>query len=536
MSGPTPDDPITAEIRRLQRPLWGRRLTSWALFLVGVVGFLVAPVLASLHAGDADALAQLPVIGQWLSEPAAQSEARLLGRRPDPQATPDYAKGDAANFYQLADMSGYKAASPTILALDRWWNPGTVAVAHQPWANDCKVCHSSAFARVKDADCLSCHKAISDHVDRKSVHDARLDVRCATCHLDHQGGFALAEQNKHSVGRDCADCHGDIKKSYAKTETENVRDFADEHPNFRVQMAQAAPTADAMRVALKRVRLPDSGQLSEPTNLKFPHDVHLDKKGIGSPEGKVVMKCANCHQPDPDGINFKSVNMKDHCQSCHALKMEPGLSNREVPHGSVTEVLDTLAEFYSFAGQSGGVPRGPEPLTKTLLIKRPGEPDAPPKSFVNAPGNAMGRASAAAVELFEKTSCAICHEVKRVAGPGKVGTPGRNLPQWSIAPIAADHAWMPKSTFSHASHGSAKCESCHAADKSDKASDVLMPGIEGCRDCHAGSRPVSDKIVSECSLCHGFHMPTAKPEPVPAKPLDRKVASHAVAPKRVASR
>lgn len=536
MSGHTPDDPITAEIRRLQRPMAGRRLMSWLLFLVGFVGFLLAPMFASIYSGDEAAVARLPVIGELVAGNAAESHSQFEGRRPDPRATPDYAKGEAAGFYQLADMTNYRAAAPTIMALDRWWNPGPVASAHQPWANDCRVCHSGAFAQVKDADCLSCHKAISDHVDRKSVHDARLDVRCATCHLDHQGSFALAEQNKHSVGRDCADCHGDIKKSYAKTETANVRDFADDHPNFRVQMAVAAPTVDAMRVSLKRVRLPEKSLLSEPTNLKFPHDVHLDKQGVGSPEGKVVMKCANCHQPDPDGINFQTVNMKDHCQSCHALKMEPNLSNREVPHGSVTEVLDTLAEFYSFAGSVGSVPRGPEPLTKTIVIKRPGEPDLPPRSFVNTPGNNMSRASNAAIELFEKTSCAICHEVKRLAGPGKVGTPGRNLPQWSVAPIAPDHAWMPKSTFSHASHASAKCESCHAADKSSKASDVLMPGIDGCRDCHAGSKPVADKIVSDCSLCHGFHMPTAKPEPVPAKPLDLKTATKAAAGQRVASR
>jgi predicted CXXCH cytochrome family protein len=536
MSGHPPDDPITKEIRRLQRPMAGRRSMSWLLFIGAVVVFLVAPMLASLHGGDKDFAATLPVIGAMLADPVAKSDARLQGRRPDPLATPDYAKGDAVQFYQLADMSAYKAASPTLMALDRWWNPGPLALAHKPWAHDCRVCHGTPFARVKDEDCLSCHKAISDHVDRSSVRDARLDARCATCHLDHQGGFALAQQNKHAVGRDCADCHGDIKQSYPETKTEAVKDFADAHPNFRVQLAGAAPSVDRIKVALTRVRLPEKGQLVEPTNLKFPHDVHLDKKGIGSPEGKVVMKCANCHQPDPDGINFKTVNMKDHCQSCHALKMEPNLSNREVPHGSVTEVLDTLAEFYAFAGSSGGVPRAPEPLTKTIVIKRPGQPEQAPRSFVSAPGNSMSRASAAAVELFEKTSCAICHEVKRLAGRGEAGTPGRNLPQWSIAPIAADHAWMPKSEFSHASHASAKCESCHAADTSNKASDVLMPGIDGCRDCHAGSRPVSDKLVSECSLCHGFHMPTAKPEAVPAKPLDKKVAQRVVAGQRVASR
>jgi len=526
MSGHTPEDPITLEVRRLQRPMAGRRLLSWLLFLAGGLVFLVAPLLASLHGGDAAALRDLPVLGAMFADAAVQDEARTLGRRPDPHATPDFAKGDAAGSYQLADLSNYQAAAPTLMALDRWWNPGPLASAHQPWANDCRVCHSAGFAQVKDADCLSCHKAVSDHVDRKVVHDARLDVRCATCHLDHQGAFALAEQNKHAAGRDCADCHGDIKKSFTKTETQNVRDFADEHPNFRVQIAQSGEPGAGVR-ELRRVRLPAKGQLTEPSNLKFPHDVHVAKKGISSPEGKVVMKCANCHEPDANGVDYKPVNMKDHCQSCHALKMEPNLSNREVPHGSVTEVLSTLAEFYSFVGSSGSVPRGPEPLTKTIAIQRPGEPDRAPQSFVRTGGSAQGRASAAAVELFEKTSCVICHEVSRVAGPGKAGTPGRDLPQWKIAAIAPTHVWMPKSPFSHAAHTSAKCESCHAATESKKSSDVLMPAIDGCRDCHAGAKPVADKIVSNCSLCHGFHIPVAKPEASPAKPLQKVAAAAA---------
>jgi hypothetical protein len=40
---------------------------------------------------------------------------------------------------------------------------------------------------------------------------------------------------------------------------------------------------------------------------------------------------------------------------------------------------------------------------------------------------------------------------------------------------------------------------------SKKASDVAMPRIAKCRECHGGSKPVPDKITSNCLLCHGFH-------------------------------
>lgn len=32
-----------------------------------------------------------------------------------------------------------------------------------------------------------------------------------------------------------------------------------------------------------------------------------------------------------------------------------------------------------------------------------------------------------------------------------------------------------------------------------------MPKIETCRSCHAGSHPESQKITSNCGMCHGFH-------------------------------
>mgnify|MGYP003331507517 CR=1 FL=1 len=36
--------------------------------------------------------------------------------------------------------------------------------------------------------------------------------------------------------------------------------------------------------------------------------------------------------------------MADHCQRCHALKIEPAMSNREVPHGNVAAALDSLRD------------------------------------------------------------------------------------------------------------------------------------------------------------------------------------------------
>jgi hypothetical protein len=71
--------------------------------------------------------------------------------------------------------------------------------------------------------------------------------------------------------------------------------------------------------------------------------------------------------------------------------------------------------------------------------------------------------------------------------------------------------WMPKARFSHAAHSTAltSCDYCHSAQKSHEATDILMPEIGTCRECHGGEALTAqkDRIPGECTLCHGFHVP-----------------------------
>jgi predicted CXXCH cytochrome family protein len=48
------------------------------------------------------------------------------------------------------------------------------------------------------------------------------------------------------------------------------------------------------------------------------------------------------------------------------------------------------------------------------------------------------------------------------------------------------------------------CGDCHAAEKSASASDLMIPGIANCRQCHAGEGGGS-KVANTCIDCHGYH-------------------------------
>ncbi|MGV3743469.1 MAG: cytochrome c3 family protein [Burkholderiaceae bacterium] len=480
MQQQTNQNAIGQEIDALQTPLSGRRLFSWIFFIVLTVLLLIIPVAASLMSGwnNADPVATMPAESGITKVALAEPHAPL------------------------------RKNGSTLMARDSSWNPGTLASSHQPWANDCKVCHSTPFAMVKNEDCTACHKNMADHAAPEIAKFSELhEMRCASCHSDHKGPMGLVAQNRNFTSENCSDCHADIKESYPKTQTQNVSDFAKEHPPFRIQH-----TSFNESDRFVRTRQVKGIALREPTSLKFPHDVHLAKGGVNSPKGKVNMECKNCHSPTPDGIGFKAVTMKADCQSCHDLKFEPSVSSREVPHGSEQDVLNTLREFYSYVGMHKVPIDKPAPDRGVSLI-RPGKEERTP-SFVNAPGDVKSRAAAAATELFEKTSCVICHEVTRVPQADASGKKISDMPSWKITPVAKKHAWMPKSRFSHEKHMTAECTDCHGAPSSKDAEDVLMPEIGVCRDCHAGRAPEKNKLASDCGVCHGFHI--EKPVPGPA--------------------
>src|SRR5262249_47838679 len=84
---------------------------------------------------------------------------------------------------------------------------------------------------------------------------------------------------------------------------------------------------------------------------------------------------------------------------------------------------------------------------------------------------------------------------------------------WEIAPIHVTTAWMPKAHFDHSKHRTSECKECHAAEKSTKSADVLMPDITTCRKCHAGGTPMPERVTSTCISCHDFHLASGTGRP-----------------------
>lgn len=380
-----------------------------------------------------------------------------------------------------------ESAKNLSFAPDESWDPGKLAHPHQGFGKDCAKCHDQPFVQVRDQTCESCHKSIGGHVETKAVQTAAFgETRCAECHRDHKGPLGLIRTDT----RLCTDCHSNVKAHAPNTTTVNIRDFATDHPHFKLALLdQTGKTT--------RILQSEKAKLKEKSGLKFPHDVHLDKKGVKnptSPSGRVVMECKNCHTPDAAGVRFEPIKMEKHCVDCHRLEFEPAVTTRTVPHGDPKLAMTTLREFYS------SIALGETPIDVTTvdgLLRRTNES----KSEVarkKAMEWANQKADKIAADLIEDRSCAACHTVTKEAG------------EYKIAPVRITNYWMVKAKFEHFAHKTAKCVDCHEVEKSKTSEDIAIPDIDSCRTCHAGAEPKKNKVTSTCESCHGFHLGSPK--------------------------
>lgn len=368
-------------------------------------------------------------------------------------------------------------------SIKKSWQLGEMSRGHQLISAKCDACHQKPFEAVPDKACESCHKTMARHISDKMLHaNVFQDMRCGECHHEHRGEVREGTQNAQ-----CVACHGEIKKKNDKTKLVDIRDFGKDHPAFSLTFKTGHKDSDAVRIPQR-----DKAKLVERSGLKFSHKVHLDKEGASSPEGDTILECRDCHQLDTAGARFIPISMEKNCQQsgCHALNFKPPVSKRRLPHVSEQKLMVALREYYATtaigkaaAGEKlqceAGAGVGKNQLARALDC-------ANHKAHVNAEA------------LFKPDSgCGECHEITHV-------TDDKDVP-WKVTPVTITSHWLRNSRFTHAEHGTAKCTECHDKTNSEKSSDVAIPAIEKCRECHAGNKPVKNRINSGCDNCHSFH-------------------------------
>ena len=276
-----------------------------------------------------------------------------------------------------------------------------------------------------------------------------------------------------------------------------------------------------------------SPELRENSGVRFNHLRHVGRQ-VPGPEGDPEhLRCDSCHQPDVASKYMLPVNFEEHCSRCHELGFDDRLPDALAPHDDPVRVRQTIRRMISDAVLRGEMKDSRAP--RAVRLARPGRELTSDEQRVVAEWVDQQVVRADHSLMVQPGECGRCHEL--ADAPARDGGT-------DIAPVEVAEVWMPKSEFRHGTHSPFPCAGCHPAAAaydpdegsrgerpawslptarpfglltpeelhartgllpSEDASDVLIPGIELCRDCHSGRAKQTAKVRSECVMCHPFH-------------------------------
>ena len=384
------------------------------------------------------------------------------------------------------------------------YSSGRMSAPHAVLEKECAACHvrqaNEFAAEAKDTACLDCHDGPMHHENEV----AAAVPACATCHAEHRGRVRLSAASNQS----CAECHGNLKVASGQLHyAVNIHSFENGHPEFA-----------ALRDSAK-----DRG------TILLNHAVHMKPIRQG-PNGPIVqLECGDCHR------NYQAFWK-------YALSQYPKAASYQLHSNVPVDILlGLLPTFKPYAASSGrelmppvqfasacsgchlltfdkrfdeGVPHDTPEVVRAFLLKKfreyiaahPGEvrvarepkrdltgKPIPPDVRALTPAQWVVERTSDAEELLQRKTCKQCHQLEFEDDSSS----------FFVAPAQTTERWLPHAQFDHDAHRGFSCVSCHAkALTSTESSDILLPGIETCKTCHA---PGPEHAESRCFECHTYH-------------------------------
>ena len=428
----------------------------------------------------------------------------------------------------------------------RVYSSGRLSKAHAVLENECAACHvqqAGAFsAKAADAACLDCHDGPVHHVSRTAA------LSCATCHTEHRGRIDIAATGNQA----CAECHKDLKASRGDTQyASHINSFEDGHPEFAALRSVAGKNAsDPGTIKLnhalhmKPIRRGPNGpnvQL-ECGNCHRPTAVDADLTysdpkyryaAISYKESDEFLSIRADSLKPPKPVSEREimapVKFANSCAACHLLTFDKRF-DEGVPHDQ-PEIIHAflLKKFSEYIAAHSNELREIQDPDRDVAGKplAPGAQTLTPSVWVAEHVNVSE-------ELLWHKTCSQCHSLTEVPLQdtriarwstwlpyGKMIS--SNQPMYMrdgssastlilepanaifprVAPANITQRWMLHAKFDHDAHRGFTCTSCHAkAQTSTESSDVLLPGIETCKKCHAPGRAHAE---SRCFECHTYH-------------------------------
>lgn len=259
------------------------------------------------------------------------------------------------------------------------------------------------------------------------------------------------------------------------------------------------------------------------TPLRMGHARHMNPNLKGAPPGG--LRCVSCHITDDAGRYMKPITFESSCRSCHEdslgrINIAEGIIEPELfPHGSADAVAKTIdrklgewvrAQPERFIVNAAATPAEPTPAEQPAQQPaQRGRRRAADREKAEVQVPSFESAAARDEWLAQKKSqllstlageqrCGYCHTdgSAHVSAQGALEVRHPEIPD----------RWLTKSHFAHSAHEMLRCDECHAATTSQATTDILMPSISTCAQCHA---PASSGAGAPhgCVVCHVYHQP-----------------------------
>jgi predicted CXXCH cytochrome family protein len=383
-------------------------------------------------------------------------------------------------------------------------SPGEVTPKHGFIGHNCAICHDATWRVPSSTACTTCHTGLVHQASEAFTPD------CVSCHREHRSDHKALT----TIGDQfCVQCHADLrtKVGQAPQFASNIRGFNAGHPEFSVIVEGQNEQKSA------RVKLSDKVALRDASAIKLNHQIHLTPERIKKITGK-TLTCTNCHKMDTQGAYMLPINYTEHCSQCHPLEFDERFPGQLVDHGTQPEGIQEFLKnnFYTPRCLAlAGLPQPSPQAGGAEAVRRPGQapaaPSAPqaatPATVVQCRDEGVREAQKRLYAGGKQSVCGLCHTLQDPP-------PGSQLP--TVAQPEIPVRWFTHGKFEHQAHMRATiakataesknpCESCHRPDlpasKSTQTTDVLLPGIASCQECHSSAGGVS----FQCVTCHQYH-------------------------------
>jgi hypothetical protein len=350
-----------------------------------------------------------------------------------------------------------------------------------------------------DQNCLACHQGMD-------FHQANMPAKfaCHSCHKEHITHGAMPEVDSAL----CVSCHGDA--SLMAQAREQAKDF------------HSSQATDSGTTAQPRTR-PETGytevinsfhtdhpefrqvreQVRDQNTLKFNHALHLKDGNIPLLNGE-KLDCRHCHERDARGEYQQPITYASHCANCHPLQFDPATAPSEtkpgllLPHGDpyyIRAYLRSLPIQYTEYARNHESITQRDAIAKYLTEKENNleQHYKDPASLEQAVFFAGRKGEMPDGRKAPFAGCATCHEISEPKDTN--GTP-------VIAKSALPQRWMTLGSFNHDLHSKGfNCTDCHNVGVSEKTSDLNLPSIKQCVDCHSPKGGIDHR----CIRCHTYH-------------------------------